>query len=168
LTTEPVEWSTGQEPFHAAITLWAVGLARPNSAFLPDEVLDEDGYVLVDESLRVPGYTNVLAVGDVAASDAHRSSARNWGWYVVARNARAVARGDEPLRRFRPAPRRWGSVLGLLDDGMIVFQPNGRAVRVPRRLVQPLLLTGFQHTLLYGGIRSRRAGGTRPPADPCG
>ena len=36
------------------------------AAFLPPEVLDRDGFVLVDERLRVPGHPEVFAVGDVA------------------------------------------------------------------------------------------------------
>ena len=30
LTTDAVEWSTGQEPFRAELTLWAVGAVRPD------------------------------------------------------------------------------------------------------------------------------------------
>lgn len=74
LTHDPVEWSTGQPPFSADVVFWAVGGVRPHSDFLPPAVLDRDGFVLVDEHLRVPDHPEVFAVGDVAASDPLRLS----------------------------------------------------------------------------------------------
>jgi len=154
LTNDPVAWSTGQPPFEADLTLWAVGGARPHSTFLPAEVLDDDGFVRVDEHLRVPGHPNVFAVGDVAASDPHRSSARNWGYRVVVANVRALVRGrDRRLRRYRAPQYRWGSILGLQDDGLIVVQPDGRRFRVPGWLAEPLLFRVFVTQYLYGGLR---------------
>jgi apoptosis-inducing factor 2 len=162
LTTGPVEWTTGQEPFEADVTLWAVGRIRPNSEWLPADMLDEAGFVRVDEHLRVPGHPNVFAVGDLAASDPHRSSARNWGYRVVAGNIRALERGREDrLRRFKAPETRWGSILGVQDDGMVVHQPNGAAFRVPRWAVQPLLFDLYLNTLMYRGVRRSRATGRR-------
>lgn len=37
----------------------------PNTSFLPASMLDADGYVNQDASLRVPGHDNVFVVGDV-------------------------------------------------------------------------------------------------------
>ncbi len=155
LTTGPVEWSTGQPPFEADLTLWAVGGMRPHSAFLPAEVLDDDGFVRVDEHLRVPGHPDVFAVGDVAASDPHRSSARNWGYRVVVAN----------VRRGRPRPEasealpRAGVPVGLGPrppaDGLVVVQPDGRRVRIPRWFAGPLLFDVFVTRYLYGGLRRR-------------
>lgn len=154
LTTEPIRWSSGQPPFAADVTLWAVGGVRPHSDFLPGEVLDADGFVQVDEHLRMPGHPEVFAVGDVAASDPHRSSARNWGWRVVVANVEALARGRaQRLRRFHAPEHRWGSVLGLQDEGLIVVQPDGRRVRIPRPLAERLLFRGFVERYLYGGLR---------------
>jgi NADH dehydrogenase FAD-containing subunit len=154
LTTDPVDWSTGQPPFHADLTLWAVGRVRPHTAFLPSEMLDDDGFVRVDEHLQVPGRLNVFAVGDVAASDPLRSSARNWGFRVVVANVRAVTGlRDGSLRRFEPPAHRWGSVLGVQDDGFVIVQPNGRRVRVPRWLAEPVLLRIVLERVLYGGLR---------------
>ena len=129
LTTDPIEWSTGQEPFSADLVLWAVGGIRPHSAFLPPDVLDEQGFVRVDDHLQVPGHANVFAVGDVAASDPHHSSARNWGWRVVTANVRAISRGKAGRKRYRAPEYRWGSILGLQDDGMVVVQPDGKRFR---------------------------------------
>ena len=157
LTTDPVAWSTGQPPFHADLILWAVGGMRPHSAFLPAEVLDAEGFVLVDEHLRVPGHPEVLAVGDVAASDPFRSSARNWGWRVVVANVRARTGGrDQKLQRYQPSEHRWGSILGLQDDGMVVVQPDGKRVRIPRWIAEPLLFRFFVTKVLYGGLRKGR------------
>lgn len=155
LTTGPVEWSTGQPPFTADVTLWAVGGMRPHSAYLPTGILDTDGFVRVDEHLQVPGHPGVFAVGDVAASDPHRSSARNWGWRVVVANARAAVRGRQPRRRYRAPEYRWGSVLGLQPDGLTVVQPDGRRVRFPRWFAEPVLLDAFVTRYLYRGLRRR-------------
>lgn len=154
LTTDPVTWSTGQEPFVADLVLWAVGRVRPHTDFLPDDMLDERGFVRVDEHLRVPGHPGVFAVGDVAASDPNRSSARNWGYLIVAHNVKAYVRGrGGRMWPYRAPPHRWGSILGIQDDGMVVFQPDGKAFRVPRWAVQPLLFDLWMRTILYRGIR---------------
>ncbi len=157
LTTDPIEWSSGQAPFVADIVLWAIGAARPHTSFLPSTVLDDGGFVQVNTHLRVPGFPNVFAVGDVAASDPLRSSARNWGYRVIVANVRAHLSGrDTKFRTFKPAPYRWGSLLGLQSDGLTVVQPNGRRIRIPRPIAQRLLLGTFVQRVLYGGLR--RAG----------
>jgi NADH dehydrogenase FAD-containing subunit len=117
-------------------------------------MLDEQGFVRVDEHLRVPGHPGVFAIGDIAATDPNRSSARNWGYRVVTHNVKATVRGSGRLRRFSAPAYRWGSIAGLQDDGMVVFQPTGKSFRVPRWAVQPLLFRLFTHVLLYGGLRA--------------
>jgi NADH dehydrogenase FAD-containing subunit len=154
LTTGPIEFTTGQEPFTADVTMWAVGRVRPHSGFLPAEVLDDDGFVRVDEHLQIPGHPDVFAVGDVAASDPNRSSARNWGYRVVVANVRAATSGRSTRRkRFKAPEFRWGSVLGVQDDGMVIVQPDGKRVRVPRWVADRLLVRGFVPWYLYGGLR---------------
>jgi NADH dehydrogenase FAD-containing subunit len=153
LTTDPISWSTGQPPFTADLVLWAVGGVRPHSSFLPPEVLDEHGFVVVDPHLRVGGRPEVLAVGDVAASDPNRSSARNWGHRVVVANATAHVRGRGRLRSFDAPAYRWGSVLGVQEDGMVIVQPNGKRVRVPRWVSERLLTGLYVPRYLYGGLR---------------
>ena len=162
LTTGPIRWSTGQPPFPADLTLWAVGGVRPHSDFLPSDVLDEAGFVRVDPHLRVVGHPEVFAVGDVAASDPNRSSARNWGYRVVVANVRAATgRRGARLRTFSAPDHRWGSVLGVQDDGMVIVQPDGKRVRVPRWAADRLLMRGFVPWYLYGGLR-RPSSGDRP------
>jgi len=153
LTHDPVEWTTGQPPFAADRVFWAVGGVRPHSGFLPPALLDDEGFVRVDEYLRVPGRPEVFAVGDVAASDPLRSSARNWGYRVVTANVRRTLRGRSRLRRYRAPEYRWGSVMGLQREGLTVVQPNGRRFRFPRRLAEPMLFGWFVTRYLYGGLR---------------
>ncbi|UDY34537.1 FAD-dependent oxidoreductase [Dermatobacter hominis] len=156
LTTAPVEWTTGQEPFVADLVLWSIGDVQPNSGFLPREMLDEHGFVMVDEHLRVQSHRDIYAVGDVAASDPARSSARNFGYRVVVRNIRRAERGSTKLVSFTPPKYRWGSIVGLQDDGMVIHQPNGSAFRVPRWAAQRVLMDVLNRTAIYGGVRSGR------------
>ena len=158
LTTEPVAWSTGQPPFVADLTLWAIGQMRPNSAFIPEPMLDDDGFVRADENLRVPGYANVFTVGDIAATDPNRSSARNWGYRLVAHNVRAHLQGKETaMKRYKPPRYRWGSILGLQKNGLRVFQPDGGSFRFPRWSVTRLLFPIAVRKVIYKGVRKNSA-----------
>ncbi|MGZ4583548.1 MAG: FAD-dependent oxidoreductase, partial [Mycobacterium sp.] len=40
VTSAPVHWSTGQPPARAGAVLWAIGRVRPNTDWLPSELLD--------------------------------------------------------------------------------------------------------------------------------
>jgi apoptosis-inducing factor 2 len=127
-----VQWSTGQPPSSADAVLWAIGHVQPNTDWLPTELLDEHGFVRVTPKLRVPDHPGVFAIGDVAATDRLRSSARNRADGLVAHNVRAEFDG-RPLRSFRPPKQRWGSIIGIQADGLEVFAPNGRAPSDSRR-----------------------------------
>jgi NADH dehydrogenase FAD-containing subunit len=149
----PVRWSTGQPDAPADVVLWAVGTARPHTGWLPPDLLDDAGYVRVGPTLQVPGRPHVFAVGDVAATDPARSSARNFGGRLVARNVAAHLAGKPP-RDFRPGGWRWGSVLGPLDDGLLIFTPNGWCVRAPRPVYDHVLQPVFTRYGIWGGIRA--------------
>ncbi len=165
LTTGPVHWSTGQRPFEAEATLWSVGRVRPNNRFIPEDMLDDRGFVRTDEFLRVPGYPNIFAVGDIAATDPHRSSARNWGYRLVAQNVRASLDGRESaMKRFRAPRYRWGSILGVQKDGMRVFQPNGGSFRFPLWAVRQVLFPIVVEQLICRGVRKGRSARTSSPA----
>lgn len=153
ITEGPIEWATGQPPFGAEAVVWAVGAMVPHSAFLPADVLDDRGFVRVNEHLQVLGLANVFAVGDVAASDPLRSSARNWGHRVIVSNVGSVLRGHAPRRRFRAPEYRWGSVFGLQSEGLTVATAKGARFRIPRRIAGPLLYGVFVTRGLYGGLR---------------
>ncbi|CAL9324715.1 FAD-dependent oxidoreductase [Streptomyces sp. SudanB66_2053] len=165
ITTEPVHWKTGQPATSADMVLWTVGLTRPNTQWLPAKVLDANGFVRVSPTLQVPGHDEIFAVGDVAATDALRGSARNFGDALVARNIRSFL-DSKPLRRYRPRARAHGSVFGTLPDGLEVFYRNGRSLRVPpwvaRRILEGLIVRrGF-----YRGLRAPAPSGTKPEPGP--
>ncbi|MCV7031996.1 FAD-dependent oxidoreductase [Mycobacterium sherrisii] len=153
ITSEPVRWSTGQPPAVADAVLWAVGRVRPNTDWLPPDILDEQGFVRVTPELEVPGHRGVFAVGDVAASDPQRSSARNRGDALVAHNIRAEFSGRR-LRSFRPPGRRWGSLVGIQPNGLEVFLPSGHAFRIPPWPVQRIVMPGLVRWGMYRGIRT--------------
>ena len=155
MTGEPVEWSTGQPPSSADAVLWAIGRVQPNTGWLPLELLDEHGFVRVTPELSVPGHPGVFAVGDVAATDPLRSSARNRADGVVAHNVRAEFEG-RPLRSFRAPKRRWGSVIGIQSDGLEVFAPNGRAFRFPAWSIDRVLMPWVVRWGIYRGVRENR------------
>jgi apoptosis-inducing factor 2 len=153
ITAEPVHWSTGQPPTSAAAVLWAIGRVRPNTGWLPAELLDEHGFVKVAPELRVPGHRGVFAIGDVAATDPLRTSARNRADGLLARNIRAE-RAGRPLRPYRAASRRWGSVLGIQPDGLEVFTAGGRAFTFPAWSVDRVLQPWIVRRGIYRGVRA--------------
>lgn len=155
ITSEPVEWTTGQPPASADAVLWAIGRVRPNTGWLPPEFLDEDGFVCVTPELRVLGQPGVYAIGDVAATDPLRSSARNRADAVVAHNVRAEFEGGS-LRSFRAPKRRWGSVIGIQSDGLEVFAPNGRPFRFPAWSIDRVLMPWVVRWGIYRGVRENR------------
>lgn len=157
LTLQPatITWSTGQPPSTADAVLWAVGRVTPNTGWLPAAVLDDNGFVRVDEFLRVPGVDGVFAVGDVAATDPLRTSARNSGHRLLARNIRAHLAGGR-LRRYRPPQRRWGSVIGFQPEGLEVFAPTGQAFRLPGWSIATILQPIIVRRGIYRGVRGGR------------
>ena len=155
ITGEPVQWSTGQPQTEADAVLWAIGKVRPNTEWLPADLLDEHGFVRVTPELQVPGHRGVFAVGDVAATDPLRTSARNRADGLLAHNVRAEFEG-RPLRSYRPPKRRWGSVLGPQRDGLEVFAPNGRAFRFPAWSFDRVLMPLIVRWGMYRGVRENR------------
>jgi apoptosis-inducing factor 2 len=152
ITSAPVHWSTGQPAAMADAVLWAIGRVQPNTAWLPPELLDEHGFVRVTPELRVPSHPGVFAIGDIAATDPLRSSARNRGDALVARNIRAELAGRR-LRRFRTPGRRWGSLLGIQPNGLEVFFPTGHALRFPSWSVERVVMPLIVRWGMYGGVR---------------
>ncbi|CAM4219682.1 Glucosaminate ammonia-lyase [Mycobacterium basiliense] len=152
ITGGPVHWSTGQPESAAAAVLWAIGRVRPNTHWLPQQLLDERGFVCVTPELCVPGQRGLFAVGDVAATDPLRSSARNRGDALVANNIRAQFAGRR-LHTYRAPDRRWGSLLGIQTDGLEVFLPTGHAFRLPPWSVHRVVMPWIVRWGMYHGIR---------------
>ncbi|MGW8936854.1 FAD-dependent oxidoreductase [Gordonia terrae] len=154
ITPGPVNFSTGQPAVEADAVLWAIGRVAPNTDWLPPDVLDASGFVRVSAELRVPGVDSVYAIGDVAATDELRSSARNRADRLLAHNIRSDLAGRPGrARRYVPPRRRWGSVLGVQADGLQVFAPNGRPFRFPAWSVDTILQPWIVRRGIYGGIR---------------
>ena len=152
ITDGPVEWSTGQPPTTADATVWAIGRVRPNTDWVPTELLDDDGFVRVSPDLQVAGAEGVFAIGDVAATDPIRSSARNRADKLLAKNIRAHLAG-KPLGEFKAPRGRWGSVLGVQANGLEVFAPNGKAFRFPAWSIETVLQPWIVRRGIYGGVR---------------
>lgn len=152
ITSQPVHWSTGQPEATADAVLWAIGRVQPNTDWLPPGLLDEHGFVRVTQQLRVPGERGVFAIGDVAATDPLRSSARNRGDALVAHNIRAELAG-RPQRTYRAPGRRWGSLLGIQPSGLEVFFPTGHALRFPSWSVERVVMPLIVRWGMYGGVR---------------
>lgn len=149
ITADPVSWSTGQDTAKADAVLWTIGKVRPNTAWLPAELLDADGFVRVDEHLQVPGHPEIFAIGDVAASDPLRNSARSRADHLLSHNVLASVDG-RPMKVFKPARRRWGSVVGAQQDKLEVFAPNGSSFKLgPWSKLQPWVV----RLAIYKGIR---------------
>jgi NADH dehydrogenase FAD-containing subunit len=155
ITSDPVHWSTGQPAAHADAVLWTIGRVRPNTEWLPPELLDDDGFVTVTSELRVPGHRGVFAGGDVAATDPLRSSARNHADAILAHNVRAEPAG-RPLRSYKPPRRRWGSVIGTQPDGLEVFASSGHPFRIPAVAVDRVLMPLVVRRGIYRGVRKNR------------
>ncbi|MDQ6522601.1 FAD-dependent oxidoreductase [Nocardioides sp. LHD-245] len=153
ITGGPVAWTTGQPQTPADAVVWAIGRVRPNTAWLPADLLDEAGFVRVEPTLRVAGTPDVFAIGDVAATDALRSSARNRADRLLAANIGAHLAGRR-LREFAPPRRRWGSVLGPEADGLRVFAPSGHPFRFPAWSVRRVLQPWVVRRGIYGGVRT--------------
>ena len=105
--------------------------------------------------LQVAGQHGVFALGDVAATDPLRSSARNRGDGILAHNIRAEFAG-KPLRSFRAPKRRWGSVLGVQPNGLEVFTPKGQAFRFPAWSFDRVLMPVIVRWGMYRGVRENQ------------
>lgn len=152
-----VEWKTGQPPTQADAVIWATGAARPNSGFLPASALDDQGYIRVTPTLQSPDWPEIFAIGDVAATDPHRSSARNWAYKVLAHNIAAYLAGKaEEMRAYQAPEHRWGSVLGVQREGLMVYGPQGKPTRFRRWVVRWLLFPLAVRRGIYGGVRRRQ------------
>ncbi|MFD0805324.1 FAD-dependent oxidoreductase [Nocardioides caeni] len=156
ITSGVVAWTTGQDPTAAEAVLWTIGRVQPNTAWLPAELLDDDGFVAVRPGLQSTTADTVFAIGDVAATDPLRSSARNRADKLLARNIRRQLAGGA-LGSFNAPRRRWGSVLGVEPDGLRVFAPNGRPFRFPAWTVRRILQPWIVRRGIYRGVRGDTA-----------
>lgn len=154
ITSGPVRWSTGQPSTDAEAVVWAIGKVRPNTGWLPDSLLDESGFVEVGPTLQSRTHPEIFSIGDVAATDPLRSSARNRADGMLANNIRAYLAG-RPLKEYRASRSRWGSVLGVQEDGLLYFAPDGRAIQIPAWVINRVLLPWVVRRGFYRGVRGQ-------------
>jgi len=148
-----IEFETGQASFQADCILWAIGHVRPNSGFMPENLLDEDGFVRVNEYLQLPDHEDIFAIGDIAASDPHRSSARNMGYDLLAANIDKFLSGrPQKMKIFKPPIYRWGSVFGIQNEGLRIFTAKGQSIRINPWTVKKLLYPLAVDRMIYRGI----------------
>jgi len=153
-----IHWQTGQQPFSANKILWAVGAVQPNNQCLPKELLNEDGFVEVTPQLYHPTFFNIFAVGDIAASDPNRSSAKNMGFDIAAKNIDNYLRGKHhKFKSFHAPQYRWGSILGVQEKGMRLYSQSGKAFVVRRWWVKEVIVPHIIHKVIFKGIRSSSA-----------
>lgn len=69
----------------------------PNSEFIPKALLDDKGYVAVDEFLRVKTVKDVWAVGDISNLDPAQIIYLNKQITAIAKNLDLVIKGKEPV-----------------------------------------------------------------------
>ena len=150
-THDAISWKNNNEPFKADITLWAVGNIKPNNQHMPQGILNGQGFVKTDKYLRVSGLDNVFCVGDIAATDPNRSSARNNGFEIAANNIEAHLKGKR-LKAFKAPKFRWGSILGVQKEGMRVFTPTGSNVKISPWIVEKILFPFAVRKMIYKGI----------------
>jgi NADH dehydrogenase FAD-containing subunit len=154
ITNTAVEWATGQAAFQADINVWAIGKMKPNNDGIPVEMLNDNGFIKADEFLRVPGHDNIFTVGDIAASDPNRSSARNWGYRIVAQNIQAYLAGaPAKMKKYQAPQYRWGSILGVQNNGLLIHQADGSKFRFPRWSIRTILFPLLVRKMIYRGMR---------------
>jgi len=144
----------GGHTISADCVLWTTGNRRPHTDFLPQDLLDHEGFVRTRSTLQVEGFDNVFAIGDVASTDPSRSSARNWAYRILVHNVKRVANGRHANKYFKPPQHRWGSIIGPQDDGLTLYNQNGSQQRLARWLVDKLLLPIVVRRFIYRGVRS--------------
>lgn len=153
LAAGKVSFLSGQPPFDADLVLWAAGQLEPNNGFIPKDMLDGSGYVMVDEKLRAAGHDNIFAIGDIAASDENRSSARNAAYSLLAKNiAKTLSGRADKMKAFKAPKHRWGSILGIQNEGLRIFTPAGGNVKIGRWGVKNILFPVFVHKMIYRGF----------------
>lgn len=156
--TGTVQWQTGQDRTRADAVIWATGAARPNSGFMTEDALDAQGYIKVTPSLQTPQWLEIFAIGDVAATDPYRSSARNSAYKVLAHNVGAYLAGkNDEMQVYKAPTYRWGSVVGVQRDGLTVYGPEGKPTRFRRWVVRWLLFPLAVRRGIYGGVRRRQS-----------
>ncbi len=124
--------------FQADLNLITIGQSKPNNHGLPQELLNQAGFVNTNKYLQCPKASNVFCVGDIAETDPLRSSARNGAYKLLAKNI-YKAHKQRKLKPYKASTHRWGSVIGVQNDGLKVFTPKGHTFRFPAWSIESIL-----------------------------
>ncbi|KAJ3549805.1 hypothetical protein NM208_g307 [Fusarium decemcellulare] len=68
---------------------------RPNTAFMPRQLLDERGYIKLDRTLRAVGFANIWGVGDVGNLESNQLIYAENQTHLLASNLSAVLTGSD-------------------------------------------------------------------------
>ncbi len=129
ITTDSVQTTAGALP--ADLVIWATGPAAPPWLAETGLATDDRGFLLVDDHLRSVRMPDVLAAGDCATLDSHRSTDKA-GVYAVRMGPRLVelishALGGGPLPKPYTPQRHWLALLNT-GDGRAIASRNGFAL----------------------------------------
>ena len=69
----------------------------PNNEFIPKALLDNKGYIIVDEFLRAKGMENIWAVGDISNADPSQLVYLQKQIPAITKNLDLVIKGKQPL-----------------------------------------------------------------------
>ena len=136
ITDEPVEWSTGQPAAAADATVWAIGRVRPNTAWLPPELLDDGRLrprLARPRRARPRPGSSRSATSPPPTRCARRPATAPTGcWPRTSAPTWPASR----LADYRAPRGRWGSVLGVQAERPGGLRPQRQGVPVPG-LVDP-------------------------------
>lgn len=108
----------------AGLTIWLTGAAAPPLFERSELPVDDDGFLLVDDSLRSVGDTRVLGAGDCVTMERHPQTPKA-GVYAVRqgpvlwRNLLAIHEGSESLPTYEPQ-EDFLSILNTCDGRAIL------------------------------------------------
>jgi len=153
LQSGTVSFTNGPKPIIADCILWATGQIMPHNGFIPNSFLNYQGYVTVNPYFQTPSHSNIFAIGDIAETDPHRSSARNAGFQLAAKNIDKFLSGkSNGMKAFRAPAKRWGSVLGIQNEGLRLFTPKGSTIPLRPWTVRNIIYPIFVDRMIYRGI----------------
>ncbi|KAL4931133.1 NAD(P)/FAD-dependent oxidoreductase [Aspergillus undulatus] len=113
---------------------------KPNTAFLPGEFLNREGFVQVDEYLRVKGTKDVYAVGDVSGMESPQALFAKMQSKYIAKSVTFLATGKNNL----VVPyKQFGSAIIGLQIGRKAGTGHYGSVRLPSFVVSWLRKTLF-------------------------
>lgn len=101
----------------------------PNSAYVPSSLLDQNGFVLVDEFLHVKGSTDAWAVGDISSVQRPQYVNTDKQSTHLAKNIGLVLKGQAPAAY----PTGGSGTFSSFISFTVIFTNKNRHARRPHR-----------------------------------